>query len=107
DIVRPKTSQRSVELLDDLRAGQPSVRLAHRAKHLGRQHVGCATDAMQRLAKHALRRAAAINIRGVDEIDPEVERLMNAGKRLVLFDAARISQPGAQRNDWNLQVASA
>src|SRR6202047_3633500 len=78
DIVCPKPLQRSVELRDDLRAGKTSVRVAHRAKNLGRQHVGCAIDAAQRLAKHAFRRAAAINIRGVEEIDPELEGLVEA-----------------------------
>src|ERR1700730_10229569 len=93
DVICPEPLQRSVELRDDLRAGQPSIRVAHREKNTGRQHVGCAIDAVQRLAKHALRRAAAIHVRGIDEIDPKVERLVDAGKRLALFDAARISQP--------------
>jgi hypothetical protein len=58
DIVGPKPLQRSVELGGDLRAGKRSVRVAHCEKNFGRQHVGCAIDAVQRLAQHALRRAA-------------------------------------------------
>src|ERR1700732_3300223 len=73
DIVCPKPLQRSVELLANLGARQSLVGVAHCAKNLCRQDVGVAGNSSKRLAKHPLGGAAAIDIRGVEEIDPEVE----------------------------------
>ena len=96
DIVRPKPLQRSVELLDNLRAGQPSVGVAHRAKDFRRQEVGVARNSRERLTKHTLGGAAAIDIRGIKKIDPKVECLVDASHRLALLNASRSGQPGAE-----------
>jgi hypothetical protein len=60
-----------------------------------RQEVGVARNSRERLAKHALGAAAAIDIRRVEEIDPKVEGLIDACHRLALLDASRIGQPRA------------
>ena len=64
-----------------------------------------ATNSRKRFAKHALGGAAAIDVGRVEKIDPQVKRLVDASERLTLFNAARIGQPGAERNNRDLQFA--
>ena len=45
-----------------------------------------ARNSRKRLAKHTLGGAAAIDIRGVEKIDPKVERLVDARQRLTLLE---------------------
>jgi hypothetical protein len=66
--------QRGVELLFDLGARQAAVAVRHREEDLGRQHVGIARPVLQNLAEELLRRAAPVDVGGVDEVDAEVER---------------------------------
>ena len=66
-----------------------------------------ARNSGKRFAKHTLGGAAAIDVGRVEKIDPKIECLVDASERLTLFNAARIGQPGAERNDWDLQFAGA
>ena len=81
DMVDAQALQRAVDLLGDLRARQAAVGGAHRKEHLGRQDVRLARPARQNLAQEGLRRAAAVDIGGVDEVDAEVEGAIDAGAR--------------------------
>ena len=57
--------------------------VAHRAVHLGGQHHVVA-PALQRLADDLLGLAARVHVRGVDEVDPGVERAVDDRGRLVV-----------------------
>ena len=57
--------------------------VAHRAVHLRREHDVVAA-ALQRLADDLLRLAARVDVGGVDEVDPGVERAVDDPDRLVV-----------------------
>ena len=78
DIVRLQAPQAGLDLLEDRRAGEPlSVRpLSHPAPDLGRQDHPVA-PAVQGLADDLLAAAAAVDVRGVQKVDPRVERAVD------------------------------
>ena len=55
DVVGVQPLQRRVDLLEDLRAREPSVARAHREEHLRREHVGVARIVAEDLAPDAAR----------------------------------------------------
>ena len=67
--------QRVLDLGDDPAAGDAALVgvLAHRAPELGGQHDVVAA-ALERLADDLLRLAGGVDVGGVDEVDPGVER---------------------------------
>src|SRR5580704_16587486 len=73
-----QSPQRSVQLLLDLLARQAAVGVAHREEQLSSKHIRVALDACQRLAKNRFGCAQAINVRGIQKIDSEIERAMHA-----------------------------
>src|SRR6185295_15345449 len=71
----------------------------------GRQDVGIARPARECFAEDGFRRPATVDIRGVDEIDPQFKGAIYAGDRLVFLDADAIGEPRAQGNLRDIQVA--
>ena len=74
DIVRAQAREREVDLLEDLLAREAAVAV-DREVELCRQHVRIARPIRQRPAEEFLGAAARVDVRGVDEVDPDLERL--------------------------------
>jgi hypothetical protein len=105
DVAGPKPAKRRFELLLDLGSGKAEILFAHREIELGREHVGIARPCGQRLAEEAFGRSATIDVRRVDQVDPEVERLVDAGPGPILLDSHAVGQPRAEGNFGDLEVA--
>ena len=109
DVVGTQAGQRGVDLLADLRGRQAPVGrvVRHLAPDLGGQHVGAAGAAGQDLAPRGLRRAPAVDVGRVEEVDAGLERRIGAGPDLLQTHAAGEGQPRAQGNLGDLQVRRA
>ena len=107
DEIGSQPLQRRIQLFLDLRARQPLIATAHIPENFGAQNVGIAPTPGQRFAKNRLRRAPAIDIRGIEEIDAEIECPVHASDRLLLLDADAVSQPRAKRDFRDVQIAGA
>ena len=107
DVVGLQAEQRGIDLLQDLRPRQPTVAVAHREVELRGEHVRVARPGAEHLAEELLRRAATVDVRGVDEVDPELEGAIDAGDRPVALDATAERQPGAERDLGDVEVARA
>jgi hypothetical protein len=59
------------------------------------------------IAEKCLGGAAAVDVRGVDEVDADLEGLVDAGARGRVVDAHSVGQPGAERDLGDLKVARA
>jgi hypothetical protein len=99
DVVGLQTRQRSVDLGVDLVGAQaPAVPLVDRREELGGQHVGVARVVGEDLAPRLLGGAVAVDVGGVEEGDPGVERGPRARRGLLALDPARVGQPRPQRD---------
>src|SRR5690349_21225596 len=98
DIVHLESLQRCVQLFLDLLARQAAIRAIHGKKQLGRKYIGFPLDPGQSLTEHRLGRSAAVDIRGIEEIDSEIERTMDAGDRYLLALGIGEGQPRAEAN---------
>ena len=65
--------------------------VAHGAMHLGGQHNILAT-ALQCFADNLLRLAVAISIGGVDEVDPEIQRIVDHTDAVVVIGVSDASE---------------
>jgi hypothetical protein len=88
-------------------ARQTLVAVSHVAHQLGRQDIAVARTAGELLAEHGFGGAPAIDIGGIDEIDPEIEGPIQTGLGLVRLDADAIGQPRAEGDLRDLEVAGA
>ena len=61
----------------------------------------------QNVAEELLRLAGGVDVRSVDEIDPELERLRDARFGPVVGDAAAVGEPGAEADLGDLEIAGA
>ncbi len=93
DVVGAQACERRVHLLDDLRAREPAAAVRHREEDLRREHVRVALPPGEHLAEELFGSAAGVDVRGVDEVDADLERLRDAGLGLVAPDAAAVGQP--------------
>src|SRR6185437_10350329 len=84
---------------------EAAVGVGHREVDLRGEHVGGTLAPGQHLAEELLGGAAAIDVRGVDEVDPLIERGRDRGLRLLAADAAGVGQPRPQADLGDLQVA--
>jgi hypothetical protein len=107
DVVGAQTAQRGVELREDLLAGQATAAVGHRPEELRGEDVRVAGAIGEHLAEEFLRLAARVHVRGVDEVDADLERLRDARFRSLAPDAAALGQPGAERELGHHQVARA
>jgi len=82
----------------DLLSRQAAVGTTHWEEQLGGQHIAFAFDAGQRFAKNRLGRATTIDVRRIQEIDPEIQRAMDARDGELLALRIREGQPRAKAN---------
>ena len=93
DIGHFEARQGGIELLLDLRARESPIRVAHREEQLGGQYHALARDARERLAEDALRLPEAVDVRGVEQRDAEIESAVNAGHGALLARGTGKRQP--------------
>src|SRR6202043_3898872 len=74
--------------------------VAHRAVHLGRQDDMLAPAAGQRLADDLLGLAARVDVGGVDEVDPRVERPVDDADALVVVGVAPLAEHHGAETQW-------
>src|SRR6185437_16849725 len=98
DVIRAESPERGVELREDLLAGEAAATVGHRPEELRGEDVRVAGAAGDHLAEELLRLAARVDVRGVDEVDPELERLGHARLGPLALDPAAVRQPGAERD---------
>ncbi len=100
-------AERGVELCEDLLAGQAVAAVGHVPEELGREDVRVAGAVGEHLAEELLRLAARVHVRGVDEVDPDLEGLRHARLGALASDAAAVGQPGTERDLGHHQIARA
>ena len=110
DPVRAEPAQAVVHLAHDpaARVAELVGVVAHLAVELGGQHDVVAAASLQRLPDDLLRLAARIDVGGVDEVDPGVERAVDDADGLVvvgLAPGAEHHRPEAQRADLDSSAA--
>ena len=98
DVVGPQPVERGVELLVDLLAREPAVGLGHREVDLGGEDVVLADEVREDLAPGRLGGPHAVDVGGVEEVDPGVERGAGAGLGVLALDPGPVCEPGAQRD---------
>ena len=102
DPVRLEALQARLDLLKD-----PAARVAllvrvgvvHLSVHLRREHDRVA-PALQGLADDLLRFAASVDIRGVDEVDPGVERGVDGANAFVVVGVAPRAEHHCAEAEW-------
>ena len=96
DPVGAEAAQAVLDLADDPapRVAELVGVVAHRAVDLGREDHVVAAAAGERLADDLLGLAARVDVGGVDEVDPRVERAVDDRDRLVVVGLA----PGAEHH---------
>jgi hypothetical protein len=94
DPVGAQPPQRLLDLAHDPTArGAAAVGiLAHRSPHLGREHDVIAPAARQCLADDDLGLALRVDVGGVDEVDPRVQRAMNDPDAFVVVLVAPVAE---------------
>ncbi len=100
DIVDSKPLERQVALLKDMLARQAAVvgAVAHREKDLGGEEVRIPRILRQRLADHFFRFAGRVDIGGVEKIDAEFVRPVDALLGDFGLGRPAVGQPRPQRN---------
>ena len=89
DEIGAETAQAVVDFAEDRLARQPgAVRSRpHPAMDLGRDHdILAARELLQRAADDFLRGAVGIDVGGIEEIDPELERLLDQRPAVFLIE---------------------
>jgi hypothetical protein len=109
DVVSAQAAEGVVDLLEDLLPRQPFVvtRVVHRKEQLRGEHVRVARTAREHVAEEGLRSAAAVDVRGVDEVDADLECLLDAGAGGGVVDAETVGQPATEGDLGDLKVAGA
>src|SRR3954466_15501900 len=79
----------------------------HREVELRREDVRVAWASREDVSEKFLGAAASVDVRGVDEVDPDVERLVDARLCLFIGDAAAVGQPGPEADLRDAQVTRA
>src|SRR3954469_15492489 len=88
----------------DLLAGEAAVGLRHREEEFGREDEGAAVVVLEDLAPGRLGGADAVDVGGVEEVDPGVEGGAGAGLGLVALHPTGVGQPGAEGDLRDLEV---
>ena len=107
DVIDAQPPQGALALLDHVLARETGVvrALPHREEDLGGQHVVVAVDPVQRPAHHLLGLAAPVHVRGVEEVDPELEGPVDAGRGRIVLDRSAVGQPRAEADLGHAQAA--
>src|SRR5207253_9056851 len=106
DVVGAQARERGVQLLEDLLAREAPVAV-HLEEELGAEDVRLARAIREQPAEDRLGAAARVDVRRVDEVDPHLERLRDAGLGLLARDAAAVGQPRAEADLRDFEVAGA
>src|SRR5262249_4333136 len=89
-IIHAEPSQAGIDLVQDRlarQAGAVRIVLAHLGADLGRDHQLLAlAEILDRAAEDLLAGAERIDVRGVEEVDAELERLLDEGATVVLVE---------------------
>src|SRR5207237_649524 len=103
DVVGAQPRERIVDLLVHLLAREPAVAV-HREEELRCANVGIAPPGRENLAEELLSAPARVHVRSVEEVDPDLERLFDAGDGAVTCNAAAVGQPRAEADLRDLEV---
>jgi hypothetical protein len=106
DVVGVQPRERRVQLLEDLVAGE-TLSVVRREEQLRREDVRVARAVGEHFAQKLFRAAARVDVGGVDEVDPDLERLRDASFGLIAWDAATVGQPRAEADLRDLELARA
>src|SRR5262245_30201104 len=104
DVVEPQPLQAGIHRVEDVLARQtaPQRALAH-ATHALRGHDDLAArQVTDRGAERPLRPALHVHVRGVEQVDPELERAVNDRRSVAGGDAPSQSRPRAEREHRHL-----
>ena len=93
DVVGAQARERCVDLLEDLFARQSVVVGVHREVQLRREDVRVAGARGQHLPEELLRAAGRVHVRGVDEVDADIEGRSDARFGLLVRDTAAVREP--------------
>src|ERR1700681_4829457 len=104
-MAHPEPRKRRIELLEDLRPGQPAIGAAHGKEKLGGEYIAVAADTGERLAQDLLGGAAAVDIGRVEQGDAAIEGAMHASDGGILLRAARKVEPGTEGDLRNGELA--
>ena len=105
EMIRAEPVQRDIDRFRHALRGEVEV-LQIVAAELRAELVAFARHAFQRDAEQHLAHAAAVERRGVDEVEPAIERDADALKRFVELHAAKLrtERRRAETEDWKLEV---
>ena len=103
----PQSLQRRVDLLQDLGPRKTPILVTHREVELRREHVRVARAASQHIAEELFGGATPVDVRRIDEVEPEGEGAIDARRGAVVADPAAEREPGAEADLGDDQVAGA
>jgi hypothetical protein len=108
-VVGAQAPERGVDLLADLLSGEALVLagVIHREVELRREEVRVARAAAQHVTEKRLGCAAPVDVGGVEEVDPHLEGLVDAGAGGVGSNADAVRQPGAEGDLGDTEIARA
>src|SRR5262249_44462518 len=107
DEVHPQPIERGVDLLEDLLARQAAAAVRRWGEDLRRDDVRVARAARERLPEDFLGAPRAVDVRSVEEVDPELERDVDEPVCGIVGEAAaeRRPRPEADLRDAEIAVA--
>jgi hypothetical protein len=108
EVIRAEPMQRDIHAFGDALCGKVEVREIVAAE-LRAKRVALPRHALEHHAEQHLAHPAAVEGRGVDEVQPEVERDADAGEHFIQRDGAelRAERRGAEAQDGNLEASAA
>ena len=96
-MIRAEPGQTGVDLVHQMVPADTRIvgPLAHRAHRLGGDHHVRTLDAqrLDRPAGELLRLALGIDVGGIDEVDPGIQRLLDEGRRSILIKPGYRAEP--------------
>jgi hypothetical protein len=105
DLLELQPRERGVDLLQDLLPREAAAAVRRRGIDLRREDVRVARVPGERAAEHLLGAALAVDVRRVEEVDPDLERGLDERRRGVLLDAPSERRPGAEADLRDLEIA--
>jgi hypothetical protein len=104
DVIGAQPREREVDLLEDLLPGEAAVAV-HGEEELRCEHIRVAWPVREHVTEEFLRPAPGVDVGGVDEVDPHLERFRYARRGLFVADAAAVGQPRAEADLGDFEVA--
>ena len=105
DVLEAESAQRRVTLFENVLAREPAAvgPVAHRKKHLRREHVTVARELRDRPPDDLLRAPARVDVGRIEERHAESVRALDAGLRRLLFHCPTVRKPRPKTNGRDLQ----